>query len=768
MNRARRLLTRLHLCLLAVAALGAAQAQNDPTPAGTWEGFIELPGTMLGVSVTLGLETSGWHGTIDIPAQGAYGLPLEAVAVSGQDVTFAIAGVGGAPTFTGVLSGDTIQGAFTQSGQEFPFSLERAGAGSAGSTSPSAQSLFEDSAGRYTVQVPGGWTVVDEGGVVTVTSPEGGMHVHLLVAPAADPAPAVAEMWDLVEGGPGSEPTQVLEPPSSPGIDHTVLLNYDSGDPSLLHQALAQTVGDDLYVMLIEAELSEAQRRGAQLQVVVSSFTITAVEEVDLSGVTPRRVSEVTAELEEFIELAMAGYGIPGAAVAIVQDGEVVYQRAFGVADASSGEPLTTTTQMMIGSTGKTLTSMLVAQLVDEGVITWDTPVVQALPQFAVGDPDLTQTITFRNLLCACTGVPRRDLELLFNAAELDAEAVVDSLATFEFYTAFGEAFQYSNQLVATAGYAAAAAAGAEYGSLMAGYQALLSEKVLEPIGMLDTTLSFEGVVGRGQHATPHQQSLESGAFEPIDVTNEEMLSPVAPAGAHWSTIEDMARYLQTVMARGVAPGGERVVSEENLLVTWEPQVPVSATDSYGLGWMVGEYRGVEWIYHGGNTVGFTSEFTFLPTAGVGSVVLTNAQASNAFNGAVQLRLLELLFDQPAESVAQTEFGIEQARTTLEQSRERLLERVPQAEAEPFVGRYRNAALGEITLEWVDDQLVLDAGEFRTEVRPYLNHAGEFDTYLTYGGAISGLPVELRTGEDGSLGVVIGQGAEAYLFEAVE
>ncbi|MBX3142667.1 MAG: beta-lactamase family protein [Trueperaceae bacterium] len=765
MNRTRPLLARMLLCMLAAVTVSTALAQNDTTPAGTWEGFIELPGTMLGVSVTLSLDTTGWSGSIDIPAQGAYGMPLEGVSVWGADVTFAIAGVPGAPKFTGTLSEDTIQGAFSQSGQQFPFSLERS---TAEGTSPAAQTLFTDAAGRYTVQIPGGWAVADEGGVVTVTSPEGGMQVHFVVVPAGDPSPAVSEAWSLVEGAPDNDPIQALEPPSAAGIDHTVLYNYDTGTPTVLHQALAQTVGENLYLMLITADMLEAQRRGAQLQVVASSFTITAVEQVDLTGVTPRRVGEVTAELEEFIEYAMTGYGIPGAAVAIVQDGEVVYSRAFGVADAVSGEPLTTSTQMMIGSTGKTLTSMLIAQLVDEGVITWDTPVVQVLPQFAVGDETLTQTITFRNLLCACTGVPRRDFELLFNANELTAEGIIESLATFEFFTGFGEAFQYSNQLVATSGYAAAAALGAEYGTLQDEYARVLGERLLTPIGMVDTTLDFEEVITAGRHAVPHQQSLESGVYEPIDLGNEQMLSPVAPAGAHWSTVSDMARYLQTVMARGVTQDGQRVVSEENLLVTWEPQVPVSATESYGLGWMVGEYKGLPWIYHGGNTIGFTSEFTFLPSADVGIVVLTNAQASNAFNGAVEVRLFELLFDQPAEAAAQTEYGLNLAQAALDDVRARLLASTPAEEGEPFLGTYFNAALGTITLEWEGEQLIIDAGEFRAQVRPFLSHAGEFETYITYGGAMTGLPVELRVGDGGEAFVVISVGAEEYVFGRVE
>ena len=108
---------------------------------------------------------------------------------------------------------------------------------------------------------------------------------------------------------------------------------------------------------------------------------------------------------------------------------------------------------MLIGSTTKTMTTLLMAQMVDEGVMTWDTLVTEVLPSFAVADPAITEAITMENLVCACTGVPRRDLELVFNSDELSAEEVVESLETFRFFTDFGEAFQYSNQMVATAGY---------------------------------------------------------------------------------------------------------------------------------------------------------------------------------------------------------------------------------------------------------------------------------------------------------------------------
>jgi CubicO group peptidase (beta-lactamase class C family) len=265
-----------------------------------------------------------------------------------------------------------------------------------------------------------------------------------------------------------------------------------------------------------------------------------------------------------------------------VQDGEVVYTGAFGVKALGSDDLITPETQFMIGSTTKPITTTMMATLVDDGIIAWDEPVVDVLPQFAVSDPELTQQFTLRNLVCACTGVPRRDLELLFNADDLTAADIVASLQTFQFFTDFGETFQYSNQLVATGGYAAAAALDPD-GELYATYLEAMQTRIFDPLAMTNTTFDFDAVVARGDYALPHAANLD-GVYYPLSVNDERVLIPIGPAGVAWSTVGDMAQYAITMLNRGVAPDGEQLVSEENLLETWQPQVAVSADASYGLG----------------------------------------------------------------------------------------------------------------------------------------------------------------------------------------
>ena len=135
----------------------------------------------------------------------------------------------------------------------------------------------------------------------------------------------------------------------------------------------------------------------------------------------------------------------------------------------------------------------------------------------------------------------------------------------------------------------------------------------------------------------------------------EENYLPTTPAGGLWSNAREMARYVQTELAGGVAPNGTRVVSAEQLAETWAPGVALSSAPaaSYGLGWKSEDYHGQRVISHSGGTFGFASEVAFLPEADLGIVVLSNARTpGDAFPYAVQYRLFELLFEQEAESDA--------------------------------------------------------------------------------------------------------------------
>jgi CubicO group peptidase (beta-lactamase class C family) len=587
-----------------------------------------------------------------------------------------------------------------------------------GATPTNAESFYEDPEGRFTIPVPTNWSVKAREGYTFLTDPDEAINVYLLVTTGEDIEQVIADAWQTVDPTFNAPVSTAQSPPSSEGIEETVVVSY-STEQDRIAQGFGQRYKGNTYILLFEGDASAVARRSSQLNIIASGLEITGLEQISLADVTPKAFDEtMQGELETFISSNIERADVPGAVVAVVQNGEVVYENAFGVKEKGNDDPMTLDTNMLIGSTGKSLTTMMMGTVVDDGKMTWDTPAKDIFPEFAVQDPELSETITMRNLVCACTGVPRRDLELVLNGDTLTAEDMVTSLKGFEFSTDFGEAFQYSNQMVATGGYLAALADGAEGDNLFQNYADVMQAKILDPIGMTNTTLSFDEVLERSNYALPHGSNL-SGERVPMPFEQERLLNAAAPAGAGWwSTAPDMARYMMTELSKGVSPDGERVISEENLLLTWQPQVPVSSEASYGLGWFIAEYKGARVIEHGGNTLGFTSSFGFLPDKNIGVLVLTNAQGSNVFNEAVRERVLELVFEQSAVVEQTLEFALSQEASGLEGLQASFVE-LDAAALEPFVGTYQNDALGEITLSLDDNTLLMDAGEIKSALQPY-------------------------------------------------
>jgi CubicO group peptidase (beta-lactamase class C family) len=463
----------------------------------------------------------------------------------------------------------------------------------------------------------------------------------------------------------------------------------------------------------------------------------------DLTGATPLPLTgERRAAFEAYVADALDRFDVPGAAVAVVENGDVVYLNGFGVKEIGSTRPVTPDTMMMIGSITKPMTTMLAASLVDAGRVTWETRLVDLLPEFAVGDPALAERLTIRDAFCNCSGVPGLNIESSFESGRLTPDSVVTALADVAPTARYGEQFIYNNLLVASGGYALGVANGGGGGDLGLAYDLALREQILGPIGMTHSTFDPAAVLAGGDYALPHAVDL-SGDLQPIPLLAERGLLPYRPAGGLWSNAREMARYLQTNLAGGVAPGGTRVVSSERLEATWTPRVSVpnlyggppelAATMArYGLGWLNGQYRGLSIVGHAGGTAGFSAEIAFLPAADLGIVILTNslslAPVPLAFQYAVEIRLFELLFDQPAQFDAQL---MAQADALAASRPPPALGTVEPAAIAPYLGRYDSAELGAVSLSLRGDRLVLDTGELSSELRP-LDDGGAQTVYLLH------------------------------------
>ena len=432
------------------------------------------------------------------------------------------------------------------------------------------------------------------------------------------------------------------------------------------------------------------------------------------------------SNLERYVTKTMKQYEVPGASIVLVQGDKVVYIRGLGVRDIQTKAPVTTATLFGIGSTTKSMTAVMMASLVDEGMIDWDTPVKDVMPTFALSDPQVTSEITFEHTLCMCTGVPRRMEEITARYSEMTAEDIIESLATIPLSGTFEHQFNYSTRMLAAGGYIAAMAAGGEYGNLAQAYAHLLQERLLDPLKMTSSTLSIDEAVASGDYATPYYTSISG--YEAISPDIEGMFTPISPAGALWSNADDMAKYLIMLINGGISADGQRVVSAENLSYLWEPRVAIDAHISYGLGWHVEDYHGLTVIHHPGGTVGFASELVVIPDHNIGFALLTNRLDQIKPLGRVATyRLLEMLtgskqvYDQEIRKTAR---GINRQVFILSLITRK---KVNPDKIAPYLGTYHNDVLGEVELIiHQDNTLWVDFGEYESEIRPFALQKNQF------------------------------------------
>lgn len=612
-----------------------------------------------------------------------------------------------------------------------------------------------------TFSAPAGWFLSDDGGLRLLQDPERLLRVVFVESADTSGAQAIAKAWARVEPGFARTIRQTMTPPARDGWDEVMQSVYETtAQEARVVVGVARRKGALWHVNLIDGPASAMEKRAAQVNTAIGSWKPPGLEEESFAGRKARPLdAERLALLERFIEEARVQTKVPGAAIAIVQGGKVVYRKGFGVRRLGGTDPVTPETRFMIGSITKPLTTLMMAKLVDEGRFRWDTPVVKLHPGFALGDPAVTPQVTMAHTVCACTGLPRQDMEFLFEFAGATPESRVASMKTMKPTTGFGETFQYSNPMVSTGGYVAALSAEGK-GAMGAAYDRVMQSRIFDPLGMKATTFDPK-VATRGEHAVPHGRTLRA-EFAPIRVEDEAGVISVRPAGAAWSTVDDMSRYVLTELARGVAPDGKRLVSEANLLERRKPQAKMSDESSYGLGLMVQDDHDVEVVHHGGNNLGFTADLFFLPEHGAGAVMLTNAQGANLLTAVVRRRLLELLLDGRDEAGKTLAFAVKQQQESMAKLLAEVTFEPERAWVEKLAGSYSNPDLGTLVVRAGAEGATLDAGEWTSTVGERKDTDGSRMLILT-GAPLAGLPF-LPGEQNGAPTLTLKTAQQQYVF----
>ena len=357
---------------------------------------------------------------------------------------------------------------------------------------------------------------------------------------------------------------------------------------------------------------------------------------------TPVIAPELQQKLDllvEQLEQQRQTLHVPGMAIAVVKDDEVILTHGFGIADVEKETPVTPETIFAIGSSTKAFTSTLVGMLVDDGKMKWDDPVAKYLPYFQVNVESDSESAeaTLQDVLSHRTGFTR--MGLLFASGQIPREEVLLDSTKAEPYMEFGKKFYYSNVMFMSAGVAAGKAAGTDWDKSV-------KERIFKPLDMDSTTTSVIQAEKDSRLASGYLWDKDLKVYEYKPMRN---VDNIGPAGAINSNVLDMAQWLRLQLGYGEYEG-RRLISEESLRETWTSQIDITESIGYGMGWMIREWEGQPVIEHGGNVDGFSAQVAMLPESNLGFVLLTNASVSPLPPQAINMVWDTLLGEEPADT----------------------------------------------------------------------------------------------------------------------
>lgn len=484
-------------------------------------------------------------------------------------------------------------------------------------------------------------------------------------------------------------------------------------------------------------------------------------QQYNLAGRPAARLDAARLDaLIEFVRTSAEALGVPGVALGVAQGNETLFSGGFGVRQIGSSDPVDADTLFLIASNTKPLTSLMLAKLVEEGRIGWRSTVADLLPAFALADPAVTRQVEVRHLLCACTGLPYRNIDWEFANPGADASLALEVLPRMNLTSAFGETYSYTNPIASAGGLLGGHLAfpGIEPGIA---YDNAMQTRVFDPLGMTRTTFNFDEA-RQGNFA--HTYGLDPfGNLRAVDPQRESRMRLIRPAGGAWSNVTDLLAYVKMEMARGRLPDGSRYISEATLTERWKAQVATGPHSYYGMGLDTDQSRGVPVMYHGGRFYGFRGDTIWLPDQRVGVVILMNASTGTILTEALRDKLLELVLDAAPMADAKIARAVDTDRQRRASIGQDLSYPVPPNHAALVGTHYRHPYLGEVRIARDDGHLRFDYGGWTARVASREVDGGVSFTPMT---ASPPPPMTIQR-QVGSGSLFLREGRNDYVFECV-
>jgi CubicO group peptidase (beta-lactamase class C family) len=404
------------------------------------------------------------------------------------------------------------------------------------------------------------------------------------------------------------------------------------------------------------------------------------------------------ADYEALALHAFATYRPTGMAMAVVQDGKILFE--IGLGTAGPGRSVTPGTLFNIASCTKAFTAALVAQLVEQGKLEWDDRVVDILAEFRMQDPWITSHMTVRDLLCHRCGLVTFAGDLLWYGSDYTDEEILRRIEQLPIKQQFRSEFGYQNLMYLVAGLVLQKVTGQPW-------EELVEQRIMRPLGMELSVASAQRLPDGAEIALPH---IDGAAIE------DHEFRACRPAASIYSSVHELSSWIAALTYADAFPQGSRILDTRSFDEIWKPHVTVSPErggwhyKSYGLGWFLELNNGNRLVEHDGGMPGFLSKITLVPADRFGFVILNNGN-DGILNEAMKRAVLaaraggdgKVILDRIA--VIKQRIDAQSANEQKQRESKRRQDTSPRLPLDAYAGRYTDAIYGDAQVEMRDDGL---------------------------------------------------------------
>jgi CubicO group peptidase (beta-lactamase class C family) len=480
----------------------------------------------------------------------------------------------------------------------------------------------------------------------------------------------------------------------------------------------------------------------------VAALAATMPAAAGASQATPAAAGGLDVDaIDRFAAEALAEYGVPGAAVAIVHRGEPVLVRGYGVRSIDGNDPVDADTVFQLASNTKPMTAFTYGTLVDEGVTAWDTPASALVADLRLVDEYAALHANALDLLSHRAGFPEFFGDLL-GALGYDRAEVVRRLRYVQPGHGFRDVAAYSNLGFFLVGEMIARLTDAPWEEAM-------RARLFEPLGMTRSGPSLDSRPADGNMSANH--AMVDGTLATVEADHHGV---TGAAGSAISSASDMTRWMQAMLARG-AIDGQQVIAAETVQTLFDPVIPAPVTFTetppisptngfaYSPGWGVFHWHNHRVIEKGGALAGLRSVVNLVPELELGVAVLANLNLTY-LPEAIRAFVLEQALG-PADTDMQAEIR------SMSGQIEAIFAAPPPtsaglpmgAELDTYAGAYEHELYGEFVVVVDGDDLRLEAGPAG---RPAALRFDSLNTFLLDWGSAAEIPEPLTftLGPDGT------------------